>query len=654
MRRVGAGERSANRSGSEGAKKGKLPYLRKDASDRKGQPKSATTIMLQTNRRERGRMTSFEQAKEVLKRCFGHDRFRPEQERAVKAIMGKRDVLAVMSTGAGKSLIYQVPAVALGGTTIVVSPLVSLMSDQVGKLLDLGLHPAFLNNTLSLRAQETVRNRIKSGEFQILYVAPERLSNPAFLSAIENLAVPLVAVDEAHCISEWGHDFRSDYREISAFIERFDQRPTVVALTATATPRVRKDIARSLGLQNPLEIVSSFDRANLSLSVVHMPHDERGSWCVRTARSRESECGIFYCVTISETERIHDALKRADVPAALYHGKLDGDAKKAAQEAFMSGQAPVMVATSAFGMGIDKPDVRYVVCCGMPLSVESYYQQIGRAGRDGKPADTIMLWDEQDLQTALFMAEAGGEGQNDPQRSRQKGLAFDMRDFCRDEDTCRRDLVLRYFGEKPPDDGGCGRCDNCAAPIDGIVRAEDARPLTDDERNLFASLKRACAAVADGSGSGGAGSAGGALTERALRGVCRKRPGSLEQLLKVDGMTAKTAQAYGAQILAVVETGELPASVKPLEMPDVPEELSDALIATIRALGSEARRAVVLKVACGKSEPGAKADGYESLPCWGSAGPDRSKAKHALDALIACGAVGQKPGEKCLRVMRVG
>ena len=301
-------------------------------------------------------MATFEQAKEVLKRCFGHDGFRPEQERAIKAIMGKRDVLAVMSTGAGKSLIYQVPAVALGGTTIVVSPLVSLMSDQVRKLVELGLHPAFLNNTLKSQAQETVRRRIKNGEFQILYVAPERLSNPAFLSAIENLAIPLVAVDEAHCISEWGHDFRSDYREISAFIERFDQRPTVVALTATATPRVRKDIARSLGLQNPLEIVSSFDRANLSLSVVHMPHDERGSWCVRTARSRESECGIFYCVTISETERIHDALKRAGVPAALYHGKLDSDAKKAAQEAFMSGQAPVMVATSAFGMGIDKPD----------------------------------------------------------------------------------------------------------------------------------------------------------------------------------------------------------------------------------------------------------------------------------------------------------
>ena len=302
MRRVGAGERSANRSGSERAKKGKLPYLRKDASDRKGQPKSETTIMLQTNRRGRGRMTSFEQAKEVLKRCFGHDGFRPEQERAIKAIMGKRDVLAVMSTGAGKSLIYQVPAVALGGTSIVVSPLVALMSDQVGKLLDLGLHPAFLNNTLSLRAQERVRNRIKNGEFQILYVAPERLSSPAFLSAIENLAIPLIAVDEAHCISEWGHDFRSDYREISTFIERFDQRPTVVALTATATPRVRKDIARSLGLQNPLEIVSSFDRANLSLSVVHMPHDERGSWCVRAARSRRSECGIFYCVTISEAE----------------------------------------------------------------------------------------------------------------------------------------------------------------------------------------------------------------------------------------------------------------------------------------------------------------------------------------------------------------
>ena len=589
-------------------------------------------------------MASFEQAEEVLKRCFGHDGFRPEQERAIKAIMGKRDVLAVMSTGAGKSLIYQVPAVALGGTTIVISPLVSLMSDQVRKLVELGLHPAFLNNTLSLRAQEKVRNRIRSGEFQILYVAPERLSSPAFLSAIGNLAIPLVAVDEAHCISEWGHDFRGDYREISAFIERFDQRPTVVALTATATPRVRKDIAKSLGLQNPLEIVSSFDRANLSLSVVHMPHDERESWCVRAARSRRSECGIFYCVTISEAERIHGALKRAGVPAALYHGKLGNDAKKAAQDAFMTGRAPVMVATSGFGMGIDKPDVRYVVCCGMPLSIESYYQQIGRAGRDGGPADTIMLWDEQDLQTALFMAEAGGEGQNGPQRSRQKGLAFDMRDFCRDEDACRRDCILRYFGEKAPDDGGCGRCDNCAAPVDGIVRAEDATPLTDSERDLFACLKSACAAAADGSGAG-------ALTERALRGICRKRPRNLEQLLKVDGVTAKTAQTYGAQILAVVETGEVPDSVKPLEMPEVPEELSDALIATIRALGSEARRAVVLRVACGKSEPGSKADPYESLPCWGSAGPDRSKAKHALDALIACGIVGQKPGEKCLRVM---
>lgn len=175
--------------------------------------------------------------------------------------------------------------------------------------------------------------------------------------------------------------------------------------------------------------------------------------------------------------------------------------------------------------------------------------------------------------------------------------------------------------------------------------AEDARPLTDSERDLFVSLKSACAAIAEGGGVGGA------LTERALRGICRKRPGNLEQLLKVDGMTAKAAQAYGAQILAVVETGGVPASVKPLEMPDVPEELSDALIATIRALGSETRRAVVLRVACGKSEPGAKADPYESLPCWGSAGPDRSKAKHALDALIACGIVGQKPGEKCLCVM---
>lgn len=587
-------------------------------------------------------MTSFEQATEVLKRHFHHDSFRPGQEEAVRSIMKGRDVLAVMSTGAGKSLIYQVPAVALGGTTIVISPLVSLMNDQVYKLCNLGLRPAFLNDTFNQKTQKEICRRIESGMYQILYVAPERLSNQMFLKSIANLNIPLIAVDEAHCISEWGHDFRSDYRKISSFIERIKPRPIVAALTATATPKVQQDIIDSLGLRSPLKAISSFDRSNLSLSVAHMPHDKRDAWCIRFARSRKDKCGIFYCVTISEAERTHDALERAGIPVTLYHGKLKHEERKEAQKAFKSGQLPVMVATSAFGMGIDKPDVRYVVCCGMPLSIESYYQQIGRAGRDGKPADTVMLWDEKDLGIARFMAKGDIEDRNDPRRLRREALVNRMRDFCQAENVCRRDLILRYFGEKVPHDGGCGRCDNCIKPIDNVVHAEEAAPLTTSERVLFANLEQACAklAVDDNPES--------VLSRRALRGICHAKPRNIEQLLAVKGVTAKTARAYGAQILAVVETGALPSAVQPVDMPDVPDPLAKALISTVYTLGEEARRPLVLKVACGKSDT--KTSRFEKLPCWGSAGVDRAKAKWALDILICCGKIEENPAKKILFV----
>ena len=339
-------------------------------------------------------MASFEQAKEVLKRCFGHDGFRPEQERAIKAIMGKRDVLAVMSTGAGKSLIYQVPAVALGGTTIVVSPLVSLMSDQVKKLVELGLHPAFLNNTLSLRAQEKVRNRIKSGEFQILYVAPERLSNPAFLTAIENLAIPLVAVDEAHCISQWGYDFRPSYLQISQIRQLLPEVP-VLALTATATPAVVDDICAQLHFREGQKRVfrMSFARRNLY-------------YVVRKTQDKETElfhilrnikgAAIVYTRSRKGTSEVAEKLRQEGFTALHYHAGLSDIDKDVRQKAWQNDEVRIMVATNAFGMGIDKPDVRVVVHMDLPDSVEAYFQEAGRGGRDGKPAYAVLLYNRSD------------------------------------------------------------------------------------------------------------------------------------------------------------------------------------------------------------------------------------------------------------------
>ncbi len=398
---------------------------------------------------------------QALKHYFGHTQFRPGQERLIDAILSGRDALGIMPTGGGKSLCYQIPALLLPGVTLVISPLISLMKDQVAALKKSGIDAAFLNSSLSGDQLRTVYRRAREGAYKLLYVAPERLEGDGFAALARELELSLVAVDEAHCISQWGQDFRPSYLNIAAFVAALPRRPAVAAFTATATADVQGDITRLLGLQDPVCAVTGFDRPNLFFDV-RRPKNKL-STLLALIQERRDRSGIVYCATRSGVERVCQALCDRGIPATRYHAGLDEAERQQNQDDFQFDRKTVMVATNAFGMGIDKSNVSFVFHYNMPKSLEAYYQEAGRAGRDGEAADCILLYSAGDVETAKFLLQNGGNPNLDPEtqeqvRQHDRVRLQAMTSYCKTT-HCLRGAILDYFGQDHPVQ--CGNCGNC-------------------------------------------------------------------------------------------------------------------------------------------------------------------------------------------------
>ncbi len=395
----------------------------------------------------------------LLKQYFGHSGFRPGQEPLVDALLAGRDVVGVMPTGAGKSVCYQLPALLLPGLTLVLSPLISLMKDQVAALAQAGVPAAYVNSSLDAEEYRTVYRQIRRGACKLLYIAPERLQAGGFRRLLGELPVSLVAVDEAHCVSQWGQDFRPSYLEIAELVRSLPVRPPVGAFTATATAAVRRDIEVLLELRDPLRITTGFDRPNLFFEIVRA--GDKDLWLRRFLAERPEQSGIVYCATRKTVDAVTASLLAQGVPAARYHAGMEDADRRQSQEGFVYDQVRVMVATNAFGMGIDKSNVSFVIHYNMPKDLESYYQEAGRAGRDGSPARCVLLYAPGDIQTAKYLITRSQEAQEgDPERLRRDLSRLNrMVRYCKTTGCLRADL-LDYFGEIHG--GRCGTCSNCA------------------------------------------------------------------------------------------------------------------------------------------------------------------------------------------------
>ncbi|MCL2501351.1 MAG: RecQ family ATP-dependent DNA helicase [Defluviitaleaceae bacterium] len=408
-------------------------------------------------------------AANILQNIFGYASFREGQRELIDAITHGRDVCGIMPTGAGKSLCYQVPAMLLPGVTLVVSPLISLMRDQVLGLVAAGVPAAFINSSLTEAQNAKAMTNARAGLYKIIYIAPERLLAPSMTSLAAELDISLVAVDEAHCISQWGQDFRPNYMDIPAFIAGLRKRPVLGAFTATATPRVRSDIVRALALQNPLTVVTGFDRPNLYFAV-RRPKDK---YKTLTAYLHENNnTGIVYCSTRKESDKLTERLTADGYNAAAYHAGLSDTARTRAQDDFLHDRTQIIVATNAFGMGIDKSNVRFVIHYNLPQNIEAYYQEAGRAGRDGLPADCILYYAKQDIFTSVFLIK---QSENEEEIQRKRRLLNRMVQYC-EAKTCLRNYLLTYFGERKSND--CGDCGNCNPQSDSIPDATDSIPDT--------------------------------------------------------------------------------------------------------------------------------------------------------------------------------
>lgn len=409
----------------------------------------------------------------VLQRYFGHETFRPGQETLIDGILAGRDAMGIMPTGGGKSLCYQIPALLMPGVTLVISPLISLMKDQVAALNGVGIPAAFLNSSLDEEAFRTVCRQIRQGMHKLIYVAPERLFQEGFLALVRGLTIPLVAVDEAHCISQWGQDFRPSYLKIVEFVDQLPQRPVVAAFTATATKAVQQDIRQRLALRDPVTVVTGFDRPNLYFGV-YRPEQKR-SLLLSLVEERRGKSGIIYCSTRARVEGVCDQLCRRGIPATRYHAGLEEEERRRNQDDFQFDRKPIMVATNAFGMGIDKSNVSYVIHYNMPKSLEAYYQEAGRAGRDGEPAECLLLFGPGDVETARYFIQNGGENEELTEEERAQVQAQDTRrleamvGYCRTT-GCLRAYLLDYFGQGHPD-----RCDNCSNCRSQVLQTDITR-----------------------------------------------------------------------------------------------------------------------------------------------------------------------------------
>ncbi len=411
---------------------------------------------------------------DILKKYFGYDSFRPGQEIMIDSILAGQDVLGIMPTGAGKSLCYQVPALIFAGITLVVSPLISLMKDQVHALNQAGVHAAFINSSLTEAQIGKALQYAAEGRYKIIYVAPERLETEGFLQFARAVEISMLTVDEAHCISQWGQDFRPSYLKIVRFINMLPRRPVISAFTATATVAVREDILCVLGLREPQVSVTGFDRENLFFGVEKPRKKEE--YLLQYLSNHEGESGIIYCATRKNVDALYDLLRENGVPVTRYHAGLSGEERKKNQDDFIYDVAPVVVATNAFGMGIDKSNVRYVLHYNMPQSLENYYQEAGRAGRDGEAAECILLYSPQDVVICRFLSENKEniqelENEIEDIRDRDEERLKAMTYYCIGT-GCMRTAILRYFGEKGS--GPCGKCSNCLSEFEDTDVTENA------------------------------------------------------------------------------------------------------------------------------------------------------------------------------------
>ena len=428
---------------------------------------------------------------QLLQRVFGYDQFRPGQEALIDGVLSGRDVFGIMPTGGGKSMCYQIPALLLPGITLVVSPLISLMRDQVMALKAAGIQAAFINSTLTASQLHAVYRNLRAGQYKLVYVAPERLDTPSFLDLAAQLPIQFLAVDEAHCISQWGQDFRPSYLRIVQFIQALPRRPVIGAYTATATEQVRQDVERILMLRSPMRTVTGFDRPNLYFEV--QKPEMRDQQLRQLIRHRQGKSGIVYCSTRKNVETVCQMLCDQGFSATRYHAGLSEQERNENQEDFLYDRKPIMVATNAFGMGIDKSNVSFVIHYNMPKSMEAYYQEAGRAGRDGSPAECILLYKGFDVQTARFLINNGSENEELDPAQREIIRQQDLRrleamvGYCK-TNQCLRHYILDYFGQKAPE--LCGNCGNCQGNFQEVDITRQAQMILSCMKRIYD--KRGC------------------------------------------------------------------------------------------------------------------------------------------------------------------